>query len=98
MFFKLFINSVLYDFKDIKGDTAAGIRTLPVYFGKGNVRKILLVLCLVLHFFMILVFWMGYIRYEPVILSIRKYSREIIIDAESTIALVFRSIINSQFF
>ena len=120
-FLKLFINSVLYDFKDIKGDTAAGIRTLPVYFGKGNVRKILLVLCLVLHCFMILVFWMGYIRYEPVILSysfiagfiivyfdlstfetnvsgIRKYSREIIIDAESTIALVFRSIINSQFF
>lgn len=120
-FLKLFINSVLYDFKDIKGDTAAGIRTLPVYFGKGKVRKILLVLCLVLHCFMAIAFWTGSIRYEPVILlysfiagfiiiyfdlstfktnvsGIRKYSREIIIDAESTIALVLRSIINSQFF
>ena len=118
-FMKLFINSVLYDFKDIQGDTSAGIRTLPVYFGKDIVRKILFELSLILHCFMILAFWIGFIRLEPIILSysfivmiisiyyisafeahghgIRKYSREVLIDAESTIALVLRSIIIFQF-
>ena len=42
---KLFINSILYDFKDIKGDMAAGIKTLPVCFGENRIRKILFILC-----------------------------------------------------
>ncbi len=115
-FMKLFINSVLYDFKDIKGDAAAGIRTLPVCLGKEVVRKILLVLCLVLHSCMLIAFRIGAIRPETVILSysfivgivcvtfyfkafevqgsgVSKYSREIMIDAESTIALILRKII-----
>ncbi len=118
---KLFINSVIYDFKDIKGDAAAGIITLPVYFGINNVRKILLALSLLLHLLMFFALWSGFIRYEPLILSysfiagiiilysnlstvelqrpmIRKYSREIMVDAESTIALVLKSMINYQFF
>lgn len=116
---KLFMNSVLYDFKDIKGDTAAGIKTLPVCFGKDRIRKMLLMLCSSLHASMIIALLMGFIRHELVILSysfvigtcasfcltgfeaqelgIRKYAREILIDGESAIALVLRSIINSLF-
>ncbi len=116
---KLFMNSVLYDFKDIKGDAAAGIKTLPVCFGKDRIRKILLMFCSSLHASMIIAFLMGFIRRELVILSysfvigtcasfcltgfeaqelgVRKYAREILIDGESTIALVLRSIINSLF-
>lgn len=66
---KLFINSVLYDFKDIKGDTAAGIKTLPVCFGKDRIRKILMVLCSSLHVSMIIAFLIGFIKPEVVILS-----------------------------
>lgn len=116
---KLFINSVLYDFKDIKGDTAAGIKTLPVCLGKDRTRKMLLMLCSSLHISMIIAFLIGFIMREMVILSysfiigacasfwltgleaqelgIRKYAREIMIDGESAIALVLRSIINSLF-
>lgn len=31
-FSKSFINTVLFDFKDIKGDSSAGLTTIPVYF------------------------------------------------------------------
>ncbi len=31
---KLFVNSAIFDFKDIKGDTLAGIKTLPVSLGE----------------------------------------------------------------
>ena len=112
---KLFINSILYDFKDIKGDMAAGIKTLPVCFGENRIRNILLILCLLMHCCIWVSLLTGFIKPEPVILSysffagilsislissnhesgIKKYSREIIVDGESTIALVLRGIINS---
>jgi 4-hydroxybenzoate polyprenyltransferase len=66
---KLFINSVLYDFKDIKGDTIAGIKTLPVCFGKDGIRKTLMILSLLLHSGMITALLIGFIRPEVVILS-----------------------------
>jgi 4-hydroxybenzoate polyprenyltransferase len=117
---KLFMNSILYDFKDIKGDMAAGIKTLPAFFGREGIRKILMALSLLLHSVMITVLSIGFIRPEIVILSysfiisstcssfylsafeaqesgIRKYWREVMIDGESTVALVLRSIINSLF-
>ena len=37
---KLFVNSTIYDFKDVKGDTLAGIKTLPVSLGERNTRKL----------------------------------------------------------
>jgi len=112
---KLFINSILYDFKDIKGDMAAGIKTLPVCFGENMIRKILFVLCLLMHCCILVSLLTGFIMPEPVILSysffagilsislissnhesgIKKYSREIIVDGESTIALALRATINS---
>ncbi len=66
---KLFINSILYDFKDIKGDTAAGIKTLPVCFGKEKIRKILMILWLLLHLGMMIALLTGCIRTEVIILS-----------------------------
>lgn len=38
---KLFINSTIYDFKDIAGDTLAGINTLPVSLGVRKTRNLL---------------------------------------------------------
>lgn len=66
---KLFINSTLNDFKDIKGDVAAGIKTLPVCLGKERVRKMLTILCLLLHIGMMTALLMGYIKPELVILG-----------------------------
>jgi 4-hydroxybenzoate polyprenyltransferase len=46
---KSFINTVIYDFRDIKGDGAAGIMTLPIYLGEKNTRLLLQVLHFMLH-------------------------------------------------
>jgi 4-hydroxybenzoate polyprenyltransferase len=64
---KLFMNSILYDFKDIKGDMAAGIKTLPTFFGRDGIRKILMALSLLLHSVMITVLSIGFIRHERIL-------------------------------
>lgn len=66
---KLFIYSTLNDFKDVKGDSAAGIKTLPVCLGKDRVRKMLMILCLLLHIGMVVSLFMGFIKPELVILG-----------------------------
>jgi len=43
IFIKIMVNSILYDVRDIKGDSATGVRTLPVVMGVKNVRMILLI-------------------------------------------------------
>lgn len=43
---KVFITSCVNDFKDIKGDMAAGIRTLPARFGEGLTKTILITILL----------------------------------------------------
>jgi 4-hydroxybenzoate polyprenyltransferase len=46
---KLFITSCVNDFKDVKGDMAAGIRTLPACLGEDLTKKVLLLMNVVLH-------------------------------------------------
>lgn len=65
---KVFINSVIYDFKDVKGDSLAGIRTLPVQIGEKNTIGFLSVLHLILHTGMFLAVLIGIIAFEPLIL------------------------------
>jgi len=43
-FAKSFINAVLFDVKDIKGDRRSGIRTIPVVFGRKRTKNLLLIL------------------------------------------------------
>lgn len=66
---KLFINSAIYDFKDIKGDTLAGIETLPVVLGQKKAKMVLFSL----HFFSHAILFMsvitGTIAFEPIILG-----------------------------
>jgi 4-hydroxybenzoate polyprenyltransferase len=117
---KLLMNSAIFDLKDIKGDLAAGIQTLPVLLGEGRTRMLLLVLCLTLHLFMILSISQEWIRPEFTIcgysfftgiLCILLFSRmgqkqadpftgrmrEILIDCESSIALILRTVLLPQF-
>jgi len=46
---KLFITSCVNDFKDVRGDLAAGIRTLPACLGENRTKKILLSLNVILQ-------------------------------------------------
>jgi 4-hydroxybenzoate polyprenyltransferase len=67
-FSKMFVNSVVFDFKDIMGDKAAGIRTLPVWIGEKSTRAVLIAIILMLHIVMIGALFAGFIRNEWVIL------------------------------
>jgi len=44
VFLKLFINTVLFDVRDVEGDRRAGIVTIPTWLGKVKTKNVLLVL------------------------------------------------------
>lgn len=48
-FIKVFINTVIYDFRDIRGDRAAGLETIPIVMGEKNGRRFLLLLHFILY-------------------------------------------------
>ncbi|AKB73799.1 UbiA prenyltransferase family protein [Methanosarcina lacustris Z-7289] len=64
---KLFINSAIYDFKDIKGDTLAGIKTLPVSLGKRKTRNLLTAMHLISHLALGIALIHGVLAFEPLI-------------------------------
>ena len=64
---KLFVNSTIYDFRDIPGDFKAGIKTLPVYLGEQKTRNFLLGLHLVSHLLLSIGMINGVVAFEPVI-------------------------------
>jgi len=65
---KLFVNSSVYDFKDLKGDALAGIKTLPVSLGEQKTRDILLGIHLFSHSLLSILIMSGLIAYEPMVL------------------------------
>jgi 4-hydroxybenzoate polyprenyltransferase len=65
---KLFVNSTIYDFKDIKGDTLAGIKTLPASLGEKNTRILLTVIHLISHLTLGIAIISGVLPFEPVII------------------------------
>lgn len=65
---KLFVNSTIYDFKDLKGDTLAGINTLPVSLGESRTRTLLFCMHLTSHTVLLLFLLKGIIGFEPLIL------------------------------
>jgi len=64
---KLFINSAIYDFKDIKGDTLAGIKTLPVSLGTRKTRNLLTAMHLLSHLALGIALIHGVLAFEPLI-------------------------------
>ncbi len=44
IFFKVFINTILFDVRDMRGDRLADIVTIPVLLGKAKTRRVLLAL------------------------------------------------------
>jgi 4-hydroxybenzoate polyprenyltransferase len=64
---KLFINSAIYDFKDIKGDSLAGIKTLPVSLGAQKTRNLLIAMHLLSHLTLGIALIHGVLAFEPLI-------------------------------
>jgi 4-hydroxybenzoate polyprenyltransferase len=62
---KLFVNSIVFDFKDVKGDTLAGIKTLPVSLGERNTRKLLIGMHFLSHLILGIALIHGLIAFEP---------------------------------
>jgi 4-hydroxybenzoate polyprenyltransferase len=65
---KLFVNSTIYDFKDIKGDSLAGISTLPVSLGESRTRTLIFCMHITSHFILLFYLLKGTIGFEPIIL------------------------------
>lgn len=67
---KTFVTSCVNDFKDIEGDTAAGILTLPACLGEDTTKCVLILLLLGLHCVMFYSIIMEIIQNEWVVLLI----------------------------
>jgi 4-hydroxybenzoate polyprenyltransferase len=65
---KLFITSCVNDFKDVPGDLAAGIRTLPACLGENRTKEVLLFMNVTLHAIMVYAILFHVIGNEWVIL------------------------------
>jgi len=65
---KIFVTSCVNDFKDVKGDMAAGIRTLPACLGENVTKKVLILILLGLHCVMLYSLLTGIIRNEWIVL------------------------------
>jgi 4-hydroxybenzoate polyprenyltransferase len=61
---KLFTTSCVNDFKDVRGDMAAGIRTLPACLGENLTKKFLIAILLGLHIVMVYSLLVNIIRNE----------------------------------
>lgn len=67
---KTFVTSCINDFKDVEGDMAAGIRTLPARLGEVTTKKILIVVLIGIHAVMIYSLYLDIIRNELSILMV----------------------------
>ncbi len=61
---KSFINTVIYDFRDVKGDAAAGLKTLPIYLGEKRTRILLQSMHIILHLWIAAAMLMNFIKLE----------------------------------
>jgi|Deesub1362B_J571_1020462.scaffolds.fasta_scaffold02374_6 4-hydroxybenzoate polyprenyltransferase len=67
-FTKSFINTIIYDFRDIDGDSKAGIQTLPIYIGESKTRLLLQTLNVLIHLFLLIMMVLGIANPEYLIL------------------------------
>ncbi|MFA4860405.1 UbiA family prenyltransferase [Methanoregula sp.] len=66
---KLFINSTIFDLKDVEGDLAAGIRTLPVVLGDKKLKYLLISICIVQHMIIAMAMMSGILVHAGVFLA-----------------------------
>ncbi|MGB7788393.1 UbiA family prenyltransferase [Methanoregula sp.] len=65
---KIFVTSCVNDFKDVKGDIVAGVKTLPAYLGENLTKKVLLLILATLYSMMAYAVFFGVVRDEWIVL------------------------------
>lgn len=81
---KLFINSTIFDMKDVKGDLAAGIQTLPLVLGEQRVRVLLFSLYLIQHLIFLVTLFLGMIVFYKIVFLYSLVSTGIVITCYSS--------------
>ena len=61
---KSFINTIIYDFRDIDGDLKTGIPTLPIYIGESKTKLLLQTLNVLIHLFLLIMMVLGIVNPE----------------------------------
>lgn len=69
-FGKSFVNSAIYDFRDIRGDSAAGLMTLPVALGGPRARALLYLVHLSTYLMVSVAILYGLLTFLPTILAL----------------------------
>lgn len=70
IFVKIMVNSIVFDLRDVKGDRASGVRTLPLILGVRRLRTLLLVLNATLILWVAACWLLGYfVQYLPVLFA-----------------------------
>ncbi len=64
---KSFINTVIYDYRDIKGDSIAGIKTLPICLGETATRRLLQGMHILLHLWIAASMLLKFVMVETVL-------------------------------
>lgn len=67
-FIKCFINTVVFDVRDIEGDRLSGVKTIPVFFGRRNSKNLLLGLNSTLLVWIAFSYFMGFFHQYLVVL------------------------------
>ncbi len=71
---KIMINSILFDVRDVSGDSASGIRTLPVILGVPRVRRLLLMLNATLVLWIVVCWLVGsFLQFLPILAASTLY-------------------------
>lgn len=112
-FFKSFINTIIFDCKDVVGDSYAGLTTFPVYFGEARTRSLLQIIHSLSHLsfisisllnladielFIIFYSWIGGIFYIFLYANSKRIVfRSLVVHGEWAHMLLFRTFIHKTF-
>ncbi|MCZ7355338.1 MAG: UbiA family prenyltransferase [Candidatus Methanoperedens sp.] len=112
-FSKSFINTIIFDFKDVTGDSYAGLTTFPLHFGEASTRLMLQIIHSSLHLALIALSLLNLAEFELFILfygwivgiiyiflyatSKKTISRSLVIHGEWAHMLLFRSFVDQLF-
>jgi 4-hydroxybenzoate polyprenyltransferase len=68
IFIKCFINTIIFDIRDIEGDSINNVRTIPVHLGSKKTKVLILILNSTLIFWLIFTYSLGFFRRDLFVL------------------------------
>lgn len=71
---KSFINTVIYDFRDVEGDRIGGLKTLPVCLGVEKTQELLQIMHILLHLWVVVIILLDLVYPEIVLFLVSWFS------------------------